>query len=66
MDFQTTCSRVPLITARVRAHERFLTGVRQFMRLKMTLGYELLSTLLTDKRSLTGMRSHMCFQIASF
>ncbi len=66
MNFKSSSPGVSLITTWMVALERLLTGMCQFMGLKMALSDELLVALLAYKGSFTSMSPHMCFKVPSF
>jgi hypothetical protein len=45
----------------MRASERFFSGVREFVRLQMTLGDELLIALIAHERSFSCVSPHVSF-----
>ena len=59
MYLQATSPRIPFVTPVMSAYEGFLTSMSKFMSLQVSFCNKLLFALGANKRSLTGMSSHV-------
>lgn len=64
MNFQSAGSGVTFGAPRMCALEGLLSSMSQFVSLQMTFSDELLVTLIADKRTLSSVGPHVCFQVA--
>lgn len=66
VDFETTCSRVPLITASESAGEGFLAGMSKLVSLQMALSDELVLAYAASEGTLTCVRPHVGLEVSCF